>query len=313
MNEALSLAPQNVGSVGLDGLLALVGFPSKRKVGAGELAPSVEGALKDIFTLLDEMLLRCIGAQTKEEFVNTRQEVFRGYARGVTSLASLVHLVVPPKVVERVSDESFCELESEFREQGLTRFGEQVRDQAMFTVWTLRRTSRLIGKISVAGDSPAEKRSTDEAFASNFIFYTTWTQFHLDCLLAAIRFDKSVQMAVLPEIIDGLRAAVNAYGFARQGLDLRSPGIEPNITPQVWDEEDQELLNSSMREMEREFVGEWQPVEDVVTSQVCAAEPESHKPVEIVKTTPHKESPIFGTHIREGIEIVKDWIESRKQ
>lgn len=249
MNEAITLSPQNVGSVGLDSLLALVGFPSKRKA-AAELSASIEGALKGVSVFLDEMLLRCIAAQTKEEFSSIRAEVFPVYARAITSLTSLVHLVVPPRVIERVSDDSFCELEHEFRESGLSRFGAPVRDQAMFTVWSLRRTSRLIGKIGSAGSLKPEQANEDAQFAAAFIYFTTQTQFHLDCLMTAIRFDKIIQMDVLPEVVDGLRAAVNAYGCARQGLNLRSPEVEVELAPVAWDEEDQELLDSSMREMD---------------------------------------------------------------
>ena len=49
--------------------------------------------------------------------------------------------------------------------------------------------------------------------------------------------------------LDGLRAAVNAYGFLRQGLDLRfPPAPEPSETV-AWTEEDEELLASSMDDM----------------------------------------------------------------
>jgi hypothetical protein len=89
----------------------------------------------------------------------------------------------------------------------------------------------------------------DENLAQAFNFYAAWTQFHLDCMLTAIRLQKTIQLDVLPEIIDGLRAAVNAYGYSRQGLDLRSPQEEPEIHGVEWDEEDQELLDSSMRDM----------------------------------------------------------------
>lgn len=228
MNEAIALLPHDVGAAGLDSLLALVGFPSKRKA-ARDLSASIDQILNGVSSLLDDMLVRTIAAQTPAEFVKSRGDVFPNYVRAVTSLAAIVHAAVPESVIERVSNESFCEVESEFRDEGLTRFGPEARDQAMFTVWTLRRTSRLIAKIQSTGNPPKEQSETAAKFASDFVFYTTWTQFHLDCLLTAIRFDKTVQLAVLPQIIDGLRAAVNAYGFARQGLDIRVPGKNRNL------------------------------------------------------------------------------------
>ena len=128
------------------------------------------------------------------------------------------------------------------------RFGGPAKDQAMFTIWTLRRTSRLISKVASA-DISKDLKDQDEKLATAFSFYATWTQFHLDCMLGSMRFNKPIQLDVLPEIIDGLRGAVNAYGYARQGLNLRAPEPEPLIEAIEWDEEDQELLDSSMRDM----------------------------------------------------------------
>lgn len=245
----MALQQQTIGVVGLDDLLALVGLPSKRK-SAGELSGAAEEILRGISSFVDGLLLRALASQTKYEFVEARRELFGRYAGAVVSLAKLVRIVVPDPVIERVLGDSFCELEAEFRDQGVIRFGASAKDQAMFTVWTLRRTSGLIAKIANSGPAPESLKHQDEKLASSYTSSALWTQFHLDCLLAAIRFDKPVQLDVLPEVIDGLRAAVNSYGYARQGLNLRSPEKEPLIASYEWDEEDQELLDSSMRDME---------------------------------------------------------------
>ena len=44
----------------------------------------------------------------------------------------------------------------------------------------------------------------------------------------------------------------NPYGLVRQGAELRIPVEESTFAPLKWDEEDQELLNSSIAEMESE-------------------------------------------------------------
>ena len=54
-------------------------------------------------------------------------------------------------------------------------------------------------------------------------------------------------------IADGLRSAVDAYAWIRQGVDLRMPAQEPIIEPIEYDEEDEELLRCSMEDMKREF------------------------------------------------------------
>ena len=82
----------------------------------------------------------------------------------------------------------------------------------MFTVWTLRRISGLISKISLLGPVPTSLKDEDSTLARHFGFMTTWSQFHLDCMLTSIRRNRPISLEVLPDIIDGLRGAVNAYG-----------------------------------------------------------------------------------------------------
>ena len=250
MNEA-TLAPSVIGAVGLDGLLALVGLPSKRTT--GELAGHVLEVFNGITALIDGFLLRAIDARTVEEFRATRDTIFVDYARAVISLSGLVQMVVPEPMIERLLNESFCEMEAEFKDQGLIRFGAPAKDQAIFTVWTLRRTGSLIAKIIGAGPVSEGLRKQDSEIAAEFSAAIAWTQFHLDCLTCAIRFDKKIQPEVLAETQEGLRAVVNAYGLARRGLHLRAPSSEPTLPiPIEWDDEDQELLDSSMRDMDVE-------------------------------------------------------------
>jgi hypothetical protein len=46
---------------------------------------------------------------------------------------------------------------------------------------------------------------------------------------------------------------VNAYAIAKQLVDLYLPQVEePPIVPYAWDDEDEELLSSSMQDMELE-------------------------------------------------------------
>jgi hypothetical protein len=49
--------------------------------------------------------------------------------------------------------------------------------------------------------------------------------------------------------MDGLRAAVNTYAWARRALDLRVPMPEPFAEKIIWDEEDQQLLAEASMDM----------------------------------------------------------------
>jgi len=246
MNPAL-VAERQSAAVSLDKLLALLGLPSKRST--AQLSGATVEIFKSVTKALDDLLRTTLDARTAEDFVVARKQVFGDYARSVRALADLARVIIPKPVIERLMWESFSEIEAELREHGADRFGAPTRDQAMFTVWSLRKTSDLIRKIVKAGPVAENLRQRDAKLAGEFSFCAAWTQFHLDYLLAAIRFDKSVQVEILNEIVDGLRAAVNAYGLARQGLDLRVPPVEPHLAKPEWDEEDEKLLRSSMHDM----------------------------------------------------------------
>ena len=250
MNPAFVLEQQVIEPVGLGQLLTFVGLPSKRS--ARELSGSSEELFRSIATVLDRLLLRAIEARTATSFVSLRNDVFNDYYQVLRALSRLASIVVPRNAIEVLVAQSFSELEADLRDQGVLKFGAAAKDQAVFTVWTLRKTSRLLAKIA-ADPPPKEAKEADAKLASEFSFCAAWTQFHLDCLMTAIRLDKPIYPEVLPEIIDGLRAAVNAYGLIRHGIDLRFPRVEePDPTVPVWDQEDQELLDSSMHDMDME-------------------------------------------------------------
>lgn len=250
MNEALVLE-RSKGIGGLGELLTFVGLPSKRS--AKDLSASNGEIFKRITAVIDQMLVATIEKRTSVEFSAARQQVFADYFRITMALSSLAQVVLPARSLEMLVGESLCELEADFRDQGLAKFGTEARDQAVFTVWTLRKISRLLSLIHASGPVPENLRAEDEKLAGEFAFHAAWTQFHMDCLLASIRFEKSIHPDVLTEIRDGLRAAVNAYGLSRQGVDLRVPRAEESApAPYVWDDEDQILLESSMSDMEHE-------------------------------------------------------------
>jgi hypothetical protein len=251
MNQAAALAfEQSKKFGGIRQLLGLIGLPSK--AAAKELPEAAVQVLYGVKEVLDGLLLRAIAKRTGAEFDTTRDAVFGDYFAATMSLSKLASVIIPPATIDRLSWESFSELEAQLKHEGLTRFGASARDQALFTVWTKRKIKALAQQIASAPELSAEFKAQDEKIISEFIFYSTWSQFHFDCLVASMRFDQPIHPEVLDKICDGLRGAVNAYGLISQGLDLRLESIEPTIAPPVWDEEDQELLDSSMREMESE-------------------------------------------------------------
>jgi hypothetical protein len=207
--------------------------------------------LKSIASILDDMLLSAAEKRTAEEFEAARKEIFPNYFKTVRAFSDLVRIVVPKDTLEKISAQSFAAVEADFREQGLTAFGWAIRDQVLFTVWTLRKISDHAHKIGSI-ELPDDLREQDTMFSNKFAQNAIWARFHLDCLIAAMYAKRTIYPEVLEEISAGLRAAVDAYAWIRQGLDLRLPTIEPEIQMTEWDPEEQELLNSSTREITTE-------------------------------------------------------------
>ena len=151
--------------------------------------------------------------------------------------------------MEVLMNEHYSEMEADFRDRGLTAFGAEVRDQAIFTAWTLRKISDLCEAINSAKLASEQQKKTDQELAKQFAFFLVWTRFHLDCLLKSMQIQKPIYPEVLDVVIDGLRAAVNAYALARRGFNLRAPVPQPDVAAVEWDEEDRQLLDEATHDM----------------------------------------------------------------
>ena len=248
------LTAHSSGSPNFRELLVGLGSP---KISARQLTGSAQQVIRGITAILDEMLLEAIEKRTRPDFIATRNRLMDGYIRTSQAMGEIVSIAIPKLVLERIASESFSELESDFRELGVSRFGASVRDQAIFTVWTFRKINDVIVRMSEAEGGPDDIQTAEFAIAAQFKSSVYWAQFHLDCLAAAVRFDKSVYPEVLSEITAGLQSAVNAYSWIRQSLDLRiPPPSEPAPVSSDWDEEDQKLLDSSMKDIATEHDGD---------------------------------------------------------
>jgi hypothetical protein len=233
---------------GLGELPTFVGLPTKNS--ARVLSEDASELLNRILSVLNDLTLGVLEAQTREEFVAFRSQVFDDTRKTQKALGSLAKLIVPKPTLDRLVWESFAEMEADLTERGLKKFGAVARDQAIFTVWTLRKINRLLSRIATGGPIAADLKERDQEIGQEFSFYVYWTQFHLECLFSAMRFDKPITPGVLSEICDGLRAVVNAYGLARRGISLRWPSQDDEeMKPYSWGDEDQELLDSSMADL----------------------------------------------------------------
>ena len=245
MNEALAL-PQGFWESLKIARPAIVAFPSEQS--AKQLPGATVEAVRGVLALMDQITTAAIKKRTAQGFKEARQESFPAYASVMLALGALANAVVPRPLMDRLTNEAFCEMEADLRERGLTAFGAEVRDQAIFTVWTLRRTSEVCEQIHKATLEDKD-READAEVGTHYLTMAMWTRFHVDCMIKSMDLGRSLYPDVLSEMTDGLRGAVNAYAWARRGLALRVHPPEPSIAPVEWDGEEQELLDEATRDM----------------------------------------------------------------
>lgn len=244
MNEALTLEAAGLcDERPLEGILAFLVSRSKRSV--RELSEPASDVFKGIATTLDQLALTMIEKRTAAEYKAAHAETFPKYAALTLALSHFATVSVPQDVVERLTRESICELEADFREKALVAFGSIARDQSMFTIWTLRKINDLVGQIHALKLDESKKKE-DREFCLNFNLYAVNAHFSLDCLSLALQMNRPIYPEVMAELVMGLRGMVNAYAWVRRGLELRSPSAEEPIETLVSDEEDDVFTRAAM-------------------------------------------------------------------
>jgi hypothetical protein len=215
-----------------------------------ELIRSDERLIRELLSMLEKQLLTVLEARSGEEFAKQREEVFPKYVRALRALSDTMSNMVPESEMEVLSGEATTAVTNDLEKQRGVSFGNALADQAVFTLWTLGKIRALGRKIYAAGRPPIESRGADLVFLKEYRLTSLWAQFHLDSACAAIKFKKILPDDVQEVICDGLRAVVNAYAVMREALSLRTHVEEavPAVLP--WDEEDERLLASSMRDID---------------------------------------------------------------
>ncbi len=243
MNPGIAM-PEGMGEIDVIGMLALPGFEPKQAKDSKNLSGNAESLIGNVLATLDTFVIQAIECRTEAEFIATRERVFPHYFDAVLGLSYLVRVVVPKHVIEAMSDDSYSNIELDFRLRGLEAFGAEVRDQAIFTAWTLRKINNLCKQIDYAPLTSELKQSDSDLFRA-FLYHAMCTRFSLDCLYKSMIGRKPIYPEVLPVLLDGLRNAVNTYAYVRRAFDLRNPASRREIIHSEWDEEDQQLLDEA--------------------------------------------------------------------
>ena len=212
------------------------------------LIDSDERLIRNLVSVLDNQLLEILQTRSVLEFKQAREKMWPKYVRALRALSDTLSNLVPEnQVVAEISEACLATMAGDLQKQRGVRFGDTLADQAVFTLWTMGKIRSLAKKIESAGE-PRDK-DADQKLCADYHLNSLWAQFHLDTTVAAMKFRKNIPVDVQGAICDGLRASVNAYAVMKEALLLRISQVSLPEGPLPWDEEDERLLSSSMRDI----------------------------------------------------------------
>jgi hypothetical protein len=240
----MMLAMPGIGSAGM-AIPNLSDVPPPKHIAT--ISQVSENLIENVYSVLDGLVTQAVFARSADEFNGIVDKVFPHYLKVAHGLSQIISIAEPAGINE-LGDASFSKMESFFQARGLDAYGTDVQNQAIFTVWTLKKISDLCRQINAA-PAPDDCRDEDRDLYCDFVVMSMRTTFFLDCLGKSIALHRSFPRDILPILVEGLRSAVNAYADARCALDRRLPVPEEISEPVQWDDEDEQLLRIAMSEI----------------------------------------------------------------
>lgn len=230
-------APTEIGTIGA--------FYEPSVASEEKLVYSDQQLIRDLVKVLDRQLLDLVDSRTPEEFENVRAKVWPRYLRALGALLDTAANLISDDDVQLITDSLIANLSADLAKQE-AKLGPQLVEQSIFTLWMMRKIRALGRDIANAGDPP--DKAADSTLLKEYIARSLWAQLHLDAIFAAMKFNRPIRQSIWEPMCNGLRSAVNAYAIMKDALYLRQPQVqdETPLEGLPWDEEDQELLDSSM-------------------------------------------------------------------
>src|SRR5579862_1145780 len=165
-----------------DGVFTFLAARSKRS--ARELSLPLEEVFRGASAAFEQMVATVIESRNAQEYDEVVSKVFSNYVALSIALSQIAEVIVPKEAFERMTRESICELESDFRAKALTMFGSSVKEQALFTIWTIRKIHDLVPRLRSGQILDESKSEEDKDFNRRFTVSSLVAYFALDCLNA---------------------------------------------------------------------------------------------------------------------------------
>lgn len=207
-----------------------------------------ERLIRELGLMLNKQILAALDCRSAAEFVQVRAQVWPKYCRALRALSDTIRNMSSEHDIERLATAAMASFGVDLQKQRGVRFGDQLTDQAVFTLWTLGKIKSLA--FSLVNPPSPDLCGRDLQLCNEYRLCSLWAQFHMDVVVGATNFDKTIPEDVQSVVCDGLRTAVNAYAIMKEAYALRHPRVEqPPATGLPWDEEDEQLLAASMRDL----------------------------------------------------------------
>lgn len=239
------LAPNIVGTLG-------AAFEKQIGVVDTNLHRYDEKLIEVLASQIEKQFSAVLDSRSIQEFEARRQAAWPKYVRALRALSDTARNFVADDEFMSLMDKALDLFVQDFEKLRGRQFTNELVVQAQFTLWTVKRLMALASIIDAAGQPPLADRNADSQMNKEFRLFSLWAQFHTDLTLAAMASHKNIPEEVQHEIAEGMRWAVNAYAIGEEALALRSAPPQPEDAPpnRVWDKEDEELLASSMRDLD---------------------------------------------------------------
>lgn len=228
VSSCFATIPSGLDPIDFGNLLRLVGLPSEADRASSKCTPRAEELIRSVVGVIDVLVGRAMEARTPDEFSMVLREVFPKYFSAMRALGDLIRIIMPANDLERLMSDSLCELEADFRDLGPAAFGSDLSNRGTFTIWTLRKIKDLAQEISKS--TPATDRVAEVESFSKFAVNAIWSRFHVDCLIRSMKTQSPLYPELRTPMVNGLRAAVDAYSWIRQAIDLRTATPEVEIS-----------------------------------------------------------------------------------
>jgi hypothetical protein len=213
-----------------------------------KLQPSFGDIVRTVLTEIDDLGIRAAKAPSVSAFKKERADkLYPVFVRLTRAISELLEAKLDKSDLRGMREASSKVIQDEVEAKWASHFSDETQKEVLFALNALNSAQSLVLRVTSADlpDDP-EVVEANEKLRKDYNLAAQWAHFHFEILRAAFTHKITIASDVLQEILVGLRLAVMAYAFIRQGAELRHI-LDDRYTEEfdvIWDEEDAELANA---------------------------------------------------------------------